>query len=140
MQKITNTLQGLRATPKANKRFKEWFANTNNHDCNMNLKQFLNADSMTQKGVFELFFASLNYGIFVRDTGYDVYILNPSLTSNEDKNATFIYDSIITDELGVDYYYIRNWNNKKPDYWKATSLAYFNMMAIIETMKLINVS
>lgn len=133
--------KGIAKTVKANKLFSSWFQSITNFELGGNIRQFISKDAMLQKGVFEAFFATQNIGIYVRTHGYDVYILDPSKLPNKDKNATFLYE-IVTDELGVDYYIKRHWNEIPKGVWNENDelkLKYFTIQAIIFTMKYINV-
>ena len=139
MKKITTILAGLQSTRIANLRFTTWF----NENYDTNTSAFLRSYTFQQKGMFEAFFATYNYGILVRPTGYDIYCLNANKLDKQTRDAQFLWEAINHTDISVDYYWKRHWNETvTDDHWKCSDtnkLEYFTIKVIIEVMTLINV-
>lgn len=137
---ITKVTDGLARTKKANVRFTKWY-NEFTKRFSKPIGLFLKSPTFEQKGVFEAFFATYNYGIYVREHGYDIFVQNPDELDKQTKNAKFLWEAIDVNDTGVDYYWKRHWHETPIGYWNTNEplrLEYFTIKAIIETMKLIN--
>ena len=120
---MKNIKDGLKKTRIANLRFSKWFEKQHN----MAIGAFLNLDISFQKGVFEEFFTTYNFGIFVRSTGYDIFSLNKRHVTDDDKSfanfCQFVFDDKIISNDG-DYCWERSWDKNPPSSYTSEAEKY----------------
>ena len=136
MKKLVDISWGLKATQRANVRLAAWY-NARRKPYNRPIASIIKSNTFEQKGLFEAFFMSYNYGIFVTHNGYDIFCINPELLDEQTLNANWLWQ----DADNVDFHWKRHWREIPPQPWGLTAelrLEYFTIKVIIEVMTLIN--